>query len=159
MAVALSPSAIEYPPVDPSISLQNIPNHQQHQPGTAYWNTIIITSRIRRAMAPRKKAATPAKAPKTVKAAKPIITAPSTPLAPALPPSRVHQSTYHYPLLFSDRSACDALLSWFEGVEETRSMPWRKKWVDPKEFESREEELGRVLSKRAYEVWVSEVSK
>lgn len=37
-------------------------------------------------------------------------------------------------------------------------MPWRKKWIDPEEYEDKEE-LGRVLSKRAYEVWVSEVSK
>jgi A/G-specific adenine glycosylase len=113
-------------------------------------------------MAPRKKAAGTAKAPKIVKGAKPskpIITAPSTSLPAALPPSRIHQLTYHYPLLLSDKPACDALLSWFEGVEETRSMPWRKKWVDPADFEGREEELGRVLSKRAYEVWVSEVSK
>ncbi|EOA87683.1 uncharacterized protein SETTUDRAFT_108927 [Exserohilum turcica Et28A] len=36
-------------------------------------------------------------------------------------------------------------------------MPWRKKWIDPADFEGKEEELGRVLSKRAYEVWVSEV--
>lgn len=49
-------------------------------------------------------------------------------------------------------------MSWFSGVAETRSMPWRKKWIDPDEYED-EEELGRVLSKRAYEVWVSEVSK
>lgn len=59
----------------------------------------------------------------------------------------------------SNTEACDALLTWFEDVEETRSMPWRKKWIDPKDFEDREEELGRVLGKRAYEVWVSEVSK
>jgi A/G-specific adenine glycosylase len=44
-------------------------------------------------------------------------------------------------------------------VEETRSMPWRKKWIDPVEFEGREEALGTVLGKRAYEIWVSEVSK
>ena len=37
-------------------------------------------------------------------------------------------------------------------------MPWRKKWIDPEESEDKEE-LGRVLSKRAYEVWVSEVSE
>jgi A/G-specific adenine glycosylase len=113
-------------------------------------------------MAPRKKAAATAKAPKTIKAAKPsksLITAPTTPLAAALPPSRIHQTTYHHPLLLSHRSVCDALLTWFEGVEETRSMPWRKKWIDSADFEGREEELGRVLSKRAYEVWVSEVSK
>jgi len=38
-------------------------------------------------------------------------------------------------------------------------MPWRKKWIDPADFEGKEEELGKILSKRAYEVWVSEVSK
>jgi hypothetical protein len=37
-------------------------------------------------------------------------------------------------------------------------MPWRKQWIDPEEYEDKEE-LGRVLSKRAYEVWVSEVSE
>lgn len=113
-------------------------------------------------MAPRKKEAAAAKAPKTIKAvkpSKPTIAAPATPLAAALPPSRIHQTTYHHPLLLGDRSACNALLTWFEGVEETRSMPWRKKWIDPADFEGREQELGRVLSKRAYEVWVSEVSK
>jgi A/G-specific adenine glycosylase len=109
-------------------------------------------------MAPRRKAAT-GKAPKIVKAVKPTITAPETPLAVALPPSRIHQSTYHYPLLLGNKSACDALSTWFDGVEETRSMPWRKKWIDPEDFPDKEEELGRVLSKRAYEVWVSEVSK
>jgi A/G-specific adenine glycosylase len=50
-------------------------------------------------------------------------------------------------------------LSWFEDVEEARSMPWRKRWIDPKEYEGTEEEVGVVLAKRAYEVWVSEVSK
>lgn len=38
-------------------------------------------------------------------------------------------------------------------------MPWRKTWIDPKAFEGRDEELGEVLGKRGYEVWVSEVSK
>ena len=38
-------------------------------------------------------------------------------------------------------------------------MPWRKTWINPAEFEGREAELKRVLSKRAYEVWVSEVSE
>lgn len=53
----------------------------------------------------------------------------------------------------------DALLKWFEGVEETRSMPWRKSWIDPAEWDGREGELEGVLAKRAYEVWVSEVSE
>lgn len=38
-------------------------------------------------------------------------------------------------------------------------MPWRKQRIDPKEYEGRTDELGVVLGKRAYEVWVSEVSK
>lgn len=84
---------------------------------------------------------------------------PASKLDAAIPPSRLHEPSYHYPLLLSQHAACDALLEWFSGVEETRSMPWRKKWIDPTEYEDREEELGCILSKRAYEVWVSEVSK
>jgi hypothetical protein len=38
-------------------------------------------------------------------------------------------------------------------------MPWRKEWVDPGAWEGGDEELGSVLARRAYEVWVSEVSK
>ena len=38
-------------------------------------------------------------------------------------------------------------------------MPWRKRWIDPNDFEGKEEDLGNVLAKRAYEVWVSEVSE
>lgn len=119
-------------------------------------------------MAPRKTAlATRSKAPKAPKAPKAAsskpsklsITAPTSSLPTALPPARAHQTSYHYPLLLSDKARCDALLSWFQGVEETRSMPWRKQWIDPSEYEGKGEELGRVLGKRAYEVWVSEVSK
>ncbi|KAH8725569.1 DNA glycosylase [Phaeosphaeriaceae sp. PMI808] len=106
-------------------------------------------------MAPRKKVA----APKLTKAAptKNGFVAPDSPLPIAIPPSRVHHESYHYPLLLDDQVACDALLSWFDGVEETRSMPWRKRWINPEDFKGREEELGEVLGKRAYEVWVSEV--
>jgi A/G-specific adenine glycosylase len=50
-------------------------------------------------------------------------------------------------------------LNWFNGVEKTRNMPWRKTWIDPKDFEGKEKDLGKVLGKRAYEVWVSEVSE
>ncbi|KAG9195255.1 A/G-specific adenine glycosylase [Alternaria panax] len=107
-------------------------------------------------MAPHNKTATAAKPRKTAKPSKTSITVPSTSLAAALPPSRVHDASYHYPLLLSDWSGCDALLSWFSRVADTRSMPWRKKWIDPEVYEDKEE-LGRVLSKRAYEVWVSEV--
>lgn len=112
-------------------------------------------------MAPRKKPVMVGK-PKASKAAKtPTHTIPTpegaTPIA--LPPSRVHHASYHYSLLLDDGKACDGLLSWFKGVEETRSMPWRKTWIDPKDYQGKAEELGTVLGKRAYEVWVSEVSK
>jgi A/G-specific adenine glycosylase len=112
-----------------------------------------------RTMAPRKKATSAAKSSsKPAKPAKSVIAAPETLLAAALPPARAHDASYHYPLLLGDRAGCDALLSWFNGVAETRSMPWRKEWIDPEQYEDKEE-LGRVLSKRAYEVWVSEVSE
>ncbi|KAH9870834.1 hypothetical protein J1614_006406 [Plenodomus biglobosus] len=88
---------------------------------------------------------------------KPSIPVPTSPVPTALPPSRLHHVSYHHPLLLNDKARCDALLSWFEGEEETRSMPWREAWIDPSEYEGREEELGAVLGKRAYEVWVSEV--
>lgn len=38
-------------------------------------------------------------------------------------------------------------------------MPWRKAWLDPKDFEGREDDFGEMLGRRAYEVWVSEVSE
>lgn len=38
-------------------------------------------------------------------------------------------------------------------------MPWRKKWIDPRMYEGKDKELGSLLARRAYEVWVSEVSK
>jgi A/G-specific adenine glycosylase len=110
-------------------------------------------------MPPRKKLAILSKPPKPAKVIKSTIPTPNSPVSTALPPSRAHHASYHYSLLLDDRSTCDALLSWFNGVQETRSMPWRKKWIDPVEFEGREEALGTVLGKRAYEIWVSEVSK
>ncbi|KAF2639641.1 DNA glycosylase [Massarina eburnea CBS 473.64] len=36
-------------------------------------------------------------------------------------------------------------------------MPWRKKWIDPADFDGTKDELGDVLARRAYEVWVSEI--
>ena len=38
-------------------------------------------------------------------------------------------------------------------------MPWRKRWIDPRDFEGKEEDMEIGLARRAYEVWVSEVSK
>jgi hypothetical protein len=69
-------------------------------------------------------------------------------------------AAYHYAQLLQDRAACAALLAWFGGdVSTARSMPWRKAWVDPAEYAGREARLRDVLMCRAYEVWVSEVSK
>lgn len=107
-------------------------------------------------MAPRKKVVALKATKATIKKG---LAAPASPQLAALPPTRAHHLSYHYPLLLSSKAACAALLSWFEGVEETRSMPWRKRWIDPKEFEGKAEELGKTLGKRAYEVWVSEISK
>lgn len=114
-------------------------------------------------MAPRNKALTSAKVAKVTKStprsssSKPSIVEPPSPVPTALPPSRIHAASYHYPLLLADQARCEALLSWFDSEEETRSMPWRKAWVDPREYGGREGELGMVLGRRAYEVWVSEV--
>jgi A/G-specific adenine glycosylase len=68
-------------------------------------------------------------------------------------------SAYHYPLLVEDGTTAEELLKWFEGIEEARNMPWRKKWLDPAEWEEGEEKFGGLLERRAYEVWVSEVSE
>jgi hypothetical protein len=71
----------------------------------------------------------------------------------------VDARAYHYAQLLQDGAACAALLRWFGGVEESRSMPWRQRWVDPGAFEGREAQWSEVVMRRAYEVWVSEVSK
>jgi A/G-specific adenine glycosylase len=113
-------------------------------------------------MAPRKKAVTASKTSKltlNTKVTNSTIPIPESRLSTTLPPSRAHHASYHYPLLLSDQVGCDSLLSWFNDVEKTRNMPWRKPWIDPKDFDGKKEELGKVLGKRAYEVWVSEVSK
>jgi A/G-specific adenine glycosylase len=111
-------------------------------------------------MAPRKKAVTASNTSKPTRATtKPSIPTPESRQPTALPPSRAHHASYHYSLLLSDQVGCDSLLKWFRGVEETRQMPWRKAWIDPEDFEGEKEDLGKILGKRAYEVWVSEVSK
>jgi A/G-specific adenine glycosylase len=121
-----------------------------------------LVRQIRHVMAPRKKTVVGSKTSKltrSTKAAYHTIPTPGSRLTTILPPLRAHHVSYHYPLLLSDQLGCDSLLNWFNGVETTRKMPWRKPWIDPKDFEGQEEELGKVLGKRAYEVWVSEVSK
>ncbi|KAH7128758.1 DNA glycosylase [Dendryphion nanum] len=79
----------------------------------------------------------------------------ASPIPAVLPPSRLHSTQYHWPLLLEDRSSCDALLEWFEGVEQLREMPWRKQWIDPDEIDHNE--VDAIMAKRAYEVWVSEI--
>ncbi|PTB66119.1 DNA glycosylase [Trichoderma citrinoviride] len=76
-----------------------------------------------------------------------------------LPPSRQHSILYHRPLLLDEQVGSrgrKALLSWFDSVSQSRSMPWRKAWVDPKTI-SDPAELRKTLEKRAYEVWISEI--
>jgi A/G-specific adenine glycosylase len=84
---------------------------------------------------------------------------PEEPIATALAPTRAHSSPYHFPLLIGDESSQDALLTWFKSVEDSRTMPWRKAWIDPSQASDTSGELKDILNKRAYEVWVSEVSK
>ncbi|XPS78470.1 hypothetical protein M3J09_010481 [Ascochyta lentis] len=82
---------------------------------------------------------------------------PEEPVAAVLPPARVHSSSYHYPLLIQDKAQHDALLHWFTSVEDSRTMPWRKPWLDRSQTEGPQEKATQTLNKRAYEVWVSEV--
>jgi A/G-specific adenine glycosylase len=91
---------------------------------------------------------------------------PGKPQPVAVPPARTHTSSYHYPLLFDPevgKDACDALFTWFGGIHEERDMPWRKEWIDPEGFmgkqNSDEEGVEKILARRAYEVWVSEISE
>ncbi|KAF2004591.1 DNA glycosylase [Amniculicola lignicola CBS 123094] len=85
------------------------------------------------------------------------VTEPAEPDLTAIPPSRHHVDSYHWPLLLSKPATCDALLKWFEGIEEEREMPWRKKWIDLEAWEGDEEDGRKELATRAYEVWVSEI--
>ncbi|UKZ63937.1 uncharacterized protein TrAtP1_005158 [Trichoderma atroviride] len=82
-----------------------------------------------------------------------------TPKETCLPPSRQHSIIYHRPLLLDKDVGSQgrkALLSWFHSVSESRSMPWRKSWVDPQMIPD-PIELRTTLEKRAYEVWISEI--
>ncbi|TDZ24885.1 Adenine DNA glycosylase [Colletotrichum orbiculare MAFF 240422] len=77
----------------------------------------------------------------------------------APPPGRVHDVTYHRPLLLdarSGRSARNSLLTWFDATSTARGMPWRKRWIDPAAHADEADLRGR-LEKRAYEVWISEI--
>ncbi|KUI73605.1 A/G-specific adenine DNA glycosylase [Cytospora mali] len=74
-------------------------------------------------------------------------------------PLRQHSLLYHRPLLLSGsigKQGRAALLKWFDSVSTRRRMPWRKDWVNPEDHDDTAE-LRRVLSVRAYEVWISEI--
>jgi A/G-specific adenine glycosylase len=80
---------------------------------------------------------------------------PTAPHSLVIPPSRLHTTAYHWPLLLSDKSACDALLQWFTNIEGVRAMPWRKEWLNPDDYHP--DRFPDIIAERAYEVWVSEV--
>lgn len=77
-------------------------------------------------------------------------------------PSRSHRTTYHRPLLLgakeseTAKNGQEALLRWFDSVNATRNMPWRKPWIDPQSVPDAQQ-LRRDLERRAYEVWISEI--
>jgi len=115
-------------------------------------------------MPPRRTAASKAgKAAPARSKAKPVTSiafeSPGQPLTAALPPARVHPLSYHYPLLIDDKAQHVALLDWFKSVEDTRTMPWRKAWIDKTQSPESDEETAQAVNCRAYEIWVSEVSK
>ncbi|KAK7418255.1 hypothetical protein QQX98_004039 [Neonectria punicea] len=72
------------------------------------------------------------------------------------PPTRRHDVSYHRPALLDDAACRLALLSWFDSVSTKRKMPWRKAWINPREHDDASE-LRRLLERRAYEVWISEI--
>ncbi|KID72709.1 Adenine DNA glycosylase [Metarhizium brunneum] len=79
---------------------------------------------------------------------------------PCCPSSgRQHSLSYHKPLFLCDSRGFEhrqALLSWFDSVSMTRAMPWRKPWINPS-TEPDASQLRKLLERRAYEVWISEI--
>ncbi|CAK7212785.1 hypothetical protein SBRCBS47491_001578 [Sporothrix bragantina] len=82
---------------------------------------------------------------------------------PCCPPERTHTIDYHRPLLLdgdAGRKARRALLAWYDGVQATRGMPWRRDtWLHPDAglADDATEDTRNELARRAYEVWMSEV--
>ncbi|PSR75480.1 DNA glycosylase [Coniella lustricola] len=74
-------------------------------------------------------------------------------------PLRQHRLDYHQPLLLQGdvgrRSRAD-FLQWYDGVSNDRAMPWRKPFIDPKDYQDADE-LRRAQTQRAYEVFISEI--
>lgn len=75
----------------------------------------------------------------------------TTPNHHAPSPTRPHPPTYHHPLLLTTPSSRTALLTWFTTASTLRPMPWRKPFQPPAALTRAQ------LSRRAYEVWISEV--
>lgn len=79
--------------------------------------------------------------------------------SPCHVPLRHHNVGYHRPLLLhgelGKRGRAD-LLAWYDQVNTNRSMPWRKPFIDPKEY-CDAQELCQALTLRAYEVFISEI--
>lgn len=74
-------------------------------------------------------------------------------------PSRQHAVHYHRPLLLHGDLGVrgrSALLSWYDGVDTDRSMPWRKPFIVPADY-SDKAELRQAQTQRAYEVFISEI--
>ncbi|KAK0548622.1 hypothetical protein OC845_003491 [Tilletia horrida] len=72
------------------------------------------------------------------------------PLDPTKRRPAKHDERYHVPILLTDQTASESLLSWFESVRTSRDMAWRKDWVDPATMSLADQ------SRRGYEVLVSE---
>ncbi|KAF4552709.1 Adenine DNA glycosylase-like protein [Elsinoe fawcettii] len=76
---------------------------------------------------------------------------------PAIPPSREHHNSYHQPLLVQNETASKDLLQWFDSTSTARNMPWRKPFPTSASLPKDPQARRNLLSKRAYEVWVSEI--
>lgn len=87
----------------------------------------------------------------------------------AILPVRRHTTAYHEPLLLWTNDGTlkgdvgRELLEWYAEVATQRGMPWRKRWIDPQAEEFKgsggSKALRKQLEKRAYEVWISEISE
>lgn len=74
-------------------------------------------------------------------------------------PLREHAVEYHSPLLLNGELGArgrSALLSWYDGVNNNRSMPWRKPFINPADYQDKTQ-LRQALTQRAYEVFISEI--
>ncbi|KAK2592332.1 hypothetical protein QQS21_009951 [Conoideocrella luteorostrata] len=74
---------------------------------------------------------------------------------------RQHSVLYHKPLFLCESRGLEhrqSLLAWFDSVSTTRSMPWRKAWINPSpSLQPDPASLRKQLERRAYEVWISEI--